>query len=75
MYPAELRLPPGALLTLVIRGGVSLTPDRDTSLRVGDELLIVAPAGTRRATDARLAAVASAGKLAGWHNGESPAVR
>jgi cell volume regulation protein A len=73
VYPGELRLPSGALLTLVIRDGVSVTPNPETSLSVGDELLIVAPAGTRAATEARLAAVARAGKLARWHSPGGPA--
>jgi len=70
VYPAELRLPHGAVLTLVVRDGQALAPGPDTSLSTGDELLVVAPEGSRSATEARLAAVGRAGRLAGWYDSE-----
>ena len=63
---AELRLPPGAAVTLVVRQGATFVPDRYTSLNTGDRLLIVATAATRSATEHRLRAVSRAGRLARW---------
>jgi cell volume regulation protein A len=64
---AELRLPRGAEVTLVVRGGGSFVPERSTVLARGDRLLIVATAEARRATEQRVRAVSRAGRLAGWH--------
>ncbi|GGZ24654.1 K+/H+ antiporter [Streptomyces inusitatus] len=63
---AELRLPPGAAVTLVVRDGKSFVPLPATVLRRGDELLVVATDPVRDATEKRLRAVAHGGKLAGW---------
>jgi potassium/hydrogen antiporter len=63
---AELRLPPGAAVTLVVRGGSSFVPLPSTVLRHGDELLVVATDAVRDAAERRLLAVARGGKLAGW---------
>jgi cell volume regulation protein A len=63
---AELRLPPGAAVTLVVRNGKSFVPSPVTSLQHGDELLLVSTASVRRATERRLRAVSRRGKLAGW---------
>ena len=62
----ELRLPPGASVTLVVRDGTSFVPGQDTVLRSGDALLVVAAAGSRQAAERRLRAVSRRGKLAGW---------
>ncbi|WP_256987283.1 potassium/proton antiporter [Streptomyces sp. BR123] len=62
----ELRLPPGASVTLVVREGKSFVPLPETVLRRGDELLVVATDPVRDAAEARLRAVARGGKLAGW---------
>jgi cell volume regulation protein A len=62
----ELRLPAQANLALIVRGGRSFVPEPTTALRVGDRLLIVAPAALRQQTERRLRAVSRAGKLAGW---------
>ena len=62
----ELRLPVGAVVTLVVRDGVGFVPTRDTRLRVGDSLLIVATAPVRDATERRLRAVSRRGRLARW---------
>ena len=70
VYVNELRLPQGAQVTLVVRDGTSLVPDADTQLRAGDSLLVVATSAVREATQQRLRAVASAGKLARWHEDE-----
>jgi cell volume regulation protein A len=63
----ELRLPPEASITLVVRDGHSSVPSPTTMLRAGDELLVVAAAGTRDAAERRLRAVSRRGKLAGWY--------
>jgi cell volume regulation protein A len=62
----ELRLPVGAVVTLVLRDGVGFVPDRDTRLRTGDSLLIVATADVRDAAERRLRAVSRRGRLARW---------
>src|SRR3954462_4831759 len=66
VYVDELRLPPGAHLTLVVRGDRSLVPDRFTRLEGGDQVLVVATAEARAAAERRLRAVSRGGKLAGW---------
>ncbi|MGW7451550.1 potassium/proton antiporter [Streptomyces sp. NPDC054787] len=63
---SELRLPPGASVTLVVRDAKSFVPSPSTVLRRGDELLVVATDPVRDAAEARLRAVARGGKLAGW---------
>jgi potassium/hydrogen antiporter len=63
---AELRLPGGASVSLVVRDGVVLVPDGRTVLRKGDEVLVVTPRGAREATEARLRAVSQRGRLAHW---------
>ncbi|MFJ8924378.1 potassium/proton antiporter [Streptomyces sp. NPDC102415] len=63
---AELRLPAGAAVTLVVRDGKSFVPAPSTVLRRGDELLVVATDPVRDAAEARLRAVGQGGKLAGW---------
>ncbi|MBZ6476776.1 potassium/proton antiporter [Streptomyces griseocarneus] len=63
---SELRLPPGAAVTLVVRDGASFVPGPTTVLRRGDELMVVATDPVRDATERRLRAVGEGGKLAGW---------
>lgn len=63
---AELRLPSGAAVTLVVRDGKSFVPSPTTVLRRGDELLVVATDPVRDAAERRLRAVGKGGKLAGW---------
>ncbi|NGO11964.1 potassium/proton antiporter [Streptomyces sp. HC44] len=62
----ELRLPPGAAVTLVVRDGTSFVPLPTTILQRGDELLVVATDPVRDAAEGRLRAVGQGGKLAGW---------
>ncbi len=66
----ELRLPIGSSVSLVIRDGESLVPEARTSLRSGDELLVVTPRKAREATERRLRQVAAGGRLAGWLKGQ-----
>ncbi|MFG3349192.1 potassium/proton antiporter [Streptomyces sp. NPDC048018] len=63
---AELRLPAGAAVTLVVREDRSFVPGPATVLRRGDELLVVATDPVRDAAERRLRAVGQGGKLAGW---------
>jgi cell volume regulation protein A len=62
----ELRLPQGASVSLVIRQGEVLVPERRTVLRHGDDLLIVTPRRARVATEERLRQVSEGGRLAQW---------
>ncbi|MEV4329839.1 potassium/proton antiporter [Streptomyces sp. NPDC049597] len=63
---AELRLPSGSAVTLVVREGKSFVPLPSTVLRHGDELLVVATDPVKDAAERRLKAVSQGGKLAGW---------
>lgn len=69
VYVTELRLPPGAQVTLVVRDGRSIVPGDETQLRADDQLLVVTTSAVREATEARLRAVARGGKLARWYEG------
>lgn len=62
----ELRLPPGASVSMVIRGGETLVPERRTVLRHGDDLLVVTPRRLRWRTEDRLRQVSLGGRLAQW---------
>lgn len=66
VYVDELRLPDGALLSLVVRGGVSFVPDQGSRIDRGDALLVVVTAAARESTEQRLRAVSRAGRLARW---------
>ncbi|CAL9481512.1 MULTISPECIES: potassium/proton antiporter [Streptomyces] len=70
---AELRLPHGAAVTLIVRGGESFVPLPTTILQRGDELLVVATDPVRDAAEKRLRAVGHGGKLAGWLGTDGPA--
>ena len=63
---AELRLPPGASVALIVRGGASTVPGATTALQHGDDVLVVVPRRVRAETELRLARVSSYGRLAGW---------
>jgi cell volume regulation protein A len=62
----ELRLPPGASVSLVVRDDRTFVPQTRTVLRHGDELLVVTPRRLRDATEQRLRAVSLGGRLAEW---------
>ncbi|HET6560468.1 MAG TPA: potassium/proton antiporter [Marmoricola sp.] len=62
----ELRLPPGALVAIVVREGQTLVPHDRTVLRRGDDLLVVTPRKLKERTEDRLRAVAHRGRLADW---------
>lgn len=69
---AELRLPVGASLALVVREGQSLVPESNTVLKHGDELLVVTPRNVRSATERRLQEVSVGGRLAHWLGPDDP---
>ena len=62
----ELRLPVGAVVTLVVRDSAGFVPGPITRLRSGDSLLIVATAAARDEAERRLRAVSRRGRLARW---------
>jgi cell volume regulation protein A len=62
----ELRLPRGASVSMVIREGETLVPERRTVLRHGDDLLVVTPRKLREQTEQRLRQVSEGGRLAQW---------
>ncbi len=70
----ELRLPKGASVSMVIRDGETLVPERRTVLRRGDELVIVTPRKSREATEERLRQVSIGGRLAQWLGTKGPEV-
>jgi cell volume regulation protein A len=67
VYVDELRLPSGAVLSLVVRRGEGIVPDGGYRLERGDQLLIVATSDSRSAAEERLRAVSRDGKLARWY--------
>jgi cell volume regulation protein A len=66
VYIDELRLPTGAVVTLVLRDGEGFVPVPRTRLRAGDSLLIVTTAAVRDTAERRLRAVSRRGRLARW---------
>ena len=68
----ELRLPAGASVSLIVRDGKTLVPERRTVLRRGDELLVVTPRKVREETEERLRAVSLRGRLAQWLGKKPP---
>lgn len=62
----ELRLPPGANVTLIIRDKEGFVPTPATPIMRGDELLIVTTTRARDAAERRVRAVSEGGRLAGW---------
>ncbi|HET9422749.1 MAG TPA: potassium/proton antiporter [Nocardioides sp.] len=62
----ELRLPSGSSVSMVIREGETLVPERRTVLRRGDDLLVVTPRKQRERTEQRLREVSERGRLAQW---------
>lgn len=62
----ELRLPAGAAVSLVVRGGTALVPAPATMLRHGDDVLLVATSEVRALVEHRLRAVSRRGRLASW---------
>lgn len=68
----ELRLPPGANVSMIVRDGQAKVPERRTVLRHGDDLIVVTPRKLREATERRLRQVSAGGRLAQWLGEERP---
>ncbi len=64
----ELRLPAVAAVSLLVREGRSIVPDRWTRLQRGDQLLVVVPLAARRETEQRLDGAGRYGALARWRD-------
>ena len=62
----ELRLPVGASVSMIVRDGETLVPERRTVLKQGDDLIVVTPRKLREATEKRLRKVSQHGRLARW---------
>jgi len=63
---AELRLPVGVSVSLIVRDGHTMVPDGRTVLRRGDDLLVVTPRKLREATEERLRKVSRSGRVTQW---------
>jgi cell volume regulation protein A len=66
VYLSELRLPPGAVVSLVVRADVPFTPQPTTRLQERDQLLVVVTEAARAAAEQRIRAVDRAGRFARW---------
>jgi cell volume regulation protein A len=66
VYLSELRLPTGAVVSLVVRNGRGFTPQPSTRLEEGDQLLVVTTTASRNRAEQRIRAVHRAGRLARW---------
>jgi cell volume regulation protein A len=66
---AELRLPAGATVTMVLRGGEIFAPSPTTVLRRGDHVLIAGARDDRARIERRIHEVSESGRLAGWYAG------
>ena len=62
----ELRLPAGASVSMIVRDGETLVPERRTVLKHGDDLLVVTSRREREQTEERLRQVSARGRLAQW---------
>ncbi len=72
---AELRLPAGAGLSLVLRDGQIFVPGPTTVLRAGDHALVAAAREHHPTIERRLRAVSDSGRLAGWYGVRPGAAR
>lgn len=70
LYLVDLRLPHGAAVSLVVRGGDGFVPNSNTRFRPGDRLLVVSTEEVRDEAVSRLRRVARQGRLAGWRNSD-----
>ncbi|MFC5142535.1 potassium/proton antiporter [Actinomycetospora rhizophila] len=77
VYVRELRLPEGSGLSLVVRDGTSFTPQGESRIQEGDQLLVVTTETARDAAEERLRSVDRSGRLARWRGdtGGTPPLR
>lgn len=66
MYVADLRLPRGAVLSMLIRGKEILVADGQMRLKEGDHMVLAVPNGVLERTQNRLELLAEHGGLARW---------
>ncbi|SDP24080.1 potassium/proton antiporter, CPA1 family [Nakamurella panacisegetis] len=66
VYVSQLRLPPSAVIALIVRDGAPVPVEPTVRLQAGDQMLIVTPERFRSATERRLRAVSRGGALATW---------
>jgi potassium/hydrogen antiporter len=66
VYLTELRLPPGATVSLITRNGAAFTPQPNSRLQEHDQMLVVATREVRAATERRIRAIDRAGRYARW---------
>src|SRR5262249_60151934 len=64
VYIDELRLPPQAVVSLLVRAGQALVPGSDTRLMRGDQLLVVTGVRQRDAVERRVGAGSRGGRRA-----------
>lgn len=62
----ELRLPEDANVTLIVRDGHGLVPSSRTTIKHGDQLLVVTTDAAREQAEKLLRKVSQQGRLAGW---------
>jgi cell volume regulation protein A len=67
----ELRLPEGASVSMIVRDGRTIVPERRSVLKRGDDVLIVTPHALREATVRRLRTVSAHGRLGRWLGAEA----
>jgi len=65
---AELRLPEGSTVSLLLRDGEIWSPTPTTVLRRGDHVLIAAPRDHRSEIERRLRGISQHGRLARWYS-------
>ena len=56
----------GSSVSMIIRDGETMVPERRTVLKHGDDLLVVTPRRQREKTEERLRQVSARGRLAQW---------
>ncbi len=71
----ELRLPVGAIVSMVLREGVAVAGEPSLRIVVGDQLVIATHAGVLRDAQHRIAAVHRSGRLARWLEPDRPSPR
>lgn len=69
---AELRLPQGASVAMIVRAEQTIIPKPSTWLRHGDDVIVAVPRDRLEATEKRLRDVSRSGRLAGWLSARDP---